>query len=79
MKSEICEHVALQTLKYKAVGYFPLSMRQQAQKKFSFKLHKKKHTLISMRPYKTHVIFWGRPIFQATSRQLFYMQMMKEM
>ena len=45
MKSEICEHVALQTLKYKAVGYFPLSMRQQAQKKFSFKLHKKKTLL----------------------------------
>ena len=32
-----------------------------------------------MRPYKTHVILGGRPIFQATSRQLFYKQMMKEM
>ena len=79
MKSEIHEHVALQTLKYKAVGYFPLPMRQQAQKKFSFKLHKKKNPLISIIPYKTHVFLGGRPIFQATNRQLFYKQMMKEM
>ena len=44
MKSEIREHAVLQTLKYKAVGYSPLPMRQQAQKKFSFKLHKKNHS-----------------------------------